>query len=112
MSSWISTYALFESQIQVGYNPEGSGAGITDFQGQRVNFGESDLPLQASNISLLPSGTTALTIPISASAVVPAYNIPLAGGTTVANGLNFTGSILAQIFLGTITNWDNPKFKT
>ena len=93
----------------VSYNPEGSGAGISDLQGQRVNFGESDLPLQTADISGLPSGTTALTIPISASAVVPAYNIPLTGSTTVASGLNFTGSILAQIFLGTITNWNDPQ---
>jgi phosphate ABC transporter phosphate-binding protein len=66
------------------------------------------LPLQSSDISGLPSGTTVLTIPVSASAVVPAYNIPLGSGT-VGNDLNFTGSILAQIFMGTITNWNDPQ---
>ena len=108
MQSWVSAYGLFEPQIQVNYNSEGSGAGILDFNGQRVNFGESDLPLQTADIAGIPSGFTALTVPISASAVVPAYNIPITGGS-LGNGLNFTGSILAQIFLGTITNWNDPQ---
>jgi phosphate transport system substrate-binding protein len=111
MSVWIPAYAQVEPQIAVNYNAEGSGAGIIDFQGQRVDFGESDLPLQSSDIAKLPSGTTALTIPISASAVVPAYNIKLTNGSYCQNGLNFTGSVLAQIFLGNITTWNDPQIQ-
>ena len=100
-----------QSKVQVNYNPVGSGAGITDFQGGIVDFGETDVPLQAADIAGLPSGTTALTIPISASAVVPAYNIQLNNGSFCQNGLNFTGTVLANIFLGTITKWNDAAIQ-
>ena len=44
-----------------------------------------------------------MTVPESISAVVPAYNIP-----GLSNGIHFTGNVLAQIFLGTITQWNDP----
>ena len=47
--------------------------------------------------------STAVVVPESISAVVPAYNIP-----GISNGLKFTGPVLAQIFLGTITMWNDP----
>jgi phosphate ABC transporter phosphate-binding protein len=97
--------------VQVNYNAVGSGTGITYFQQGTVDFGESDMPLQASDIANLPTGTTALTIPISASAIVPAYNIVLNNGSLCQNGLNFTGTVLANIFLGTITKWNDPSIQ-
>jgi phosphate transport system substrate-binding protein len=109
MQTWIPAYEQAYGQIQASYNSVGSGTGITQFQQLLTNFGETDVPLQASEISGLPSGTTALTIPISASAIVPAYNIQLINGSTCQNGLNFTGSVLANIFLGTITKWNDPQ---
>jgi len=109
MSVWQGAYAAVEPQITVNYNPQGSGAGITAFQQKIVDFGESDAPMTATQYGALPSGTTALTIPISASAVVPAYNLKLANGTVCKNGLNFNGTVLANIFLGTITNWNDPQ---
>ena len=39
---------------------------------------------------------------------MPAYNLKLLNGTTMPNGLNFTGAVLANIFLGTITTWNDP----
>lgn len=111
MLQWIPAYNLQMSQIHVTYNAVGSGTGITNFQGQTVDFGESDAPMTAAQYSGLPSGTTALTIPISASAVVPAYNLKLANGSMCQNGLNFTGSVLANIFLGTINKWNDPAIK-
>ena len=99
MSVWTVAYNQAESKVQVNYNAVGSGAGIVDFQGQTVDFGESDVPLQASDISGLPSGTTALTIPIAASAVVPAYNIKLNNGSYCQNGLNFTRHNSSKHFL-------------
>ena len=108
MQTWIPAYQIVQSQIQVTYNPVGSGTGITQFKSQLTNFGETDVPLQSSDISGLPSGTTALTIPISASAVVPAYSIQLSNGSYCQNGLNFTGTVLANIFLGTINRWNDP----
>ena len=111
MSVWQPAYQQAMSQITVNYNPVGSGAGITQFSQQVVDFGESDAPMTAAQYNGLPSGTTALTIPISASAVVPAYNLKLVNGSACQNGLNFTGSVLASIFLGTITTWNDPAIQ-
>jgi len=108
MQEWIPAYNLGMSQIHVTYNAVGSGTGIQNFQAQTVDFGESDAPMTAAQYNALPSGTTALTIPISASAVVPAYNLKLINGSTCQNGLNFTGTVLANIFLGTISKWNDP----
>jgi phosphate ABC transporter phosphate-binding protein len=109
MTVWQGAYGSAEPQITVNYNPVGSGTGITDFTKQLEDFGESDAPMTAVQYAALPSGTTALTIPISASAVVPAYNLKLANGTVAQDGLKFTGAVLADIFLGTITKWNDPK---
>ena len=108
MADWQVAYNQYQPKVEVNYNAVGSGQGITDFQGGVNNFGESDAPLQTADIAKLPAGSTALTIPISASAVVPAYNLKLLNGTTMPNGLNFTGAVLANIFLGTITTWNDP----
>jgi phosphate ABC transporter phosphate-binding protein len=67
--------------------------------------------MTAAQYTALPSGSTALTIPISASAVVPAYNLKLANGSLCQNGLNFTGTVLANIFLGTISTWNDPAIQ-
>ncbi|HUK85881.1 MAG TPA: phosphate ABC transporter substrate-binding protein PstS [Candidatus Acidoferrum sp.] len=111
MSVWQGAYGSAEPQITVNYNAEGSGAGITDFKNQVVNFGESDAPMTAAQYTALPSGTTAITVPISASAVVPGYNLKLVNGSVCQNGLNFTGSVLANIFLGTVTTWNDPSIQ-
>ena len=109
MQTWASTYQLIQTKVEITYNPVGSGTGITYFQQSLSNFGETDVPLSSSNIAGLPSGTTALTVPISASAIVPAYNIQLVNGSNCQTGLNFTGTVLANIFLGTITKWNDPQ---
>jgi len=112
MNEWIVAYNQYQPKVQVSYGGGGSGKGISDFQGSLNNFGETDAPLQASDIANLPSGSVALTIPIAASAVVPAYKITLANGTTLANGLNFNGQVLSGIFNGTITTWNDNAIKS
>jgi len=108
METWISVYMTqVEPQISITYNAVGSGAGVTDFVVDGLgNFGESDAPLTAAQYAEVPSGQTVLTIPITASAVVPAYNLGEGSSTPT---LNFTGPILAEIFIGNITNWDSPQ---
>jgi phosphate transport system substrate-binding protein len=104
MSSWTFAYGQVEPGVQVNYASVGSGAGITDITQQTVDVGATDAPLSSAQYSALPSSAgTLVTIPESISAVVPAYNLP-----GIKNGLNFTGSVLAQIFLGTITQWNDP----
>jgi phosphate transport system substrate-binding protein len=108
METWEYVYTTqVEPQISITYNAVGSGAGVTDFVVDGLgNFGESDAPMSAAQYAEVPSGKTVLTLPITASAVVPAYNLG-EGSSTPA--LNFTGPILAEIFMGNITNWDSSQ---
>ena len=102
MSSWTFAYQQVTGG-QVNYAAVGSGAGISQITANTVDFGESDAPLTAAQYGALTAGTTLLTIPVSDSAVVPAYNVP-----SIGNGIQFTGAVLAQIFLGKITQWNDP----
>ena len=93
------------------YDSIGSGAGIAQITAGTVNFGASDAPLTAAQYAGLPSGSTLVTIPESASGIVPAYNLPgiFAASAKPVLHLNFTGNVLAEIFYGTITTWNDPR---
>jgi phosphate transport system substrate-binding protein len=112
MTVWIPAYSAVEPKITVNYNPVGSGTGITNFQNGLEDFGETDAPMTASQYSAISSGKTAITIPITASAVVPAYNVKLTNGSACQNGLNFTGAVLGNIFDGNITVWNDPQIQS
>jgi phosphate transport system substrate-binding protein len=104
MQDWINTYGFVQPNIQITYNAIGSGKGISGISTGLFNFGDSDAPLTAAQYATLPSGSNLLTIPVSDSGILPAYNIP---GITAH--LNFTGNVLAEIFYGTITQWNDPR---
>jgi phosphate transport system substrate-binding protein len=100
-SKWSQVYAEAEG-VQVNYQSIGSGGGIRQFIARTVDFGASDLPM--TDEQLARAGGAVLHIPTVAGAVVPVYN--LAG---VKAGLSFSGELLAAIFLGRITRWDDPQ---
>lgn len=102
MATWQFAYQQATGG-QVNYSPIGSGGGIQQITAKTVDFGESDAPLTTAQYSGLPAGTTLLTIPISDSGVVPAYNLP-----NVTAHIDFTGDLLAKIFLGQVTMWNDP----
>ena len=104
MEAWINTYAFVQPNIQVSYQAVGSGTGIKDITSGLVTIGESDAPLSVTQYAGLPSGSNLLTIPISDSGIIPAYNLP---GVTAH--LNFTGNVLAEIFYGSITMWNDHR---
>ena len=87
----------------VNYNGVGSTAGIQAITGQTVDYGASDAPLNPAQRAAAPG---LLILPESAGAVVPVYNVP-----GLLQPIQFTGSILAQIFMGNITNWGDPALK-
>jgi phosphate transport system substrate-binding protein len=86
--------------VQINYQGVGSGQGISSFTSKTVDFACSDAPLTDSQRAAAPN---ALHIPETIGAITIAYNLP--GITT---GLKLTGTVLANIFLGTITNWNDP----
>jgi len=88
--------------IQVNYQSVGSGAGISQLTHKTVDFGASDAPMNAEQEQA--AGGRVLHIPVTAGAVVISYNLP-----EVKDTLKFTPSILAGIFLGKITKWNDPQ---
>jgi phosphate transport system substrate-binding protein len=101
MDQWATSYW---NGAAVTYDSAGSSAGIGAITAKTVDYGASDAPLDPAQVAAMPSPV--LTIPESAGGVVPIYN--LAGVTT----LNFNGSVLAQIFDGTLTNWNNTPLQS
>jgi phosphate ABC transporter phosphate-binding protein len=101
MDQWATSY--WTGSI-LTYDAAGSSAGIQAVSTKVVDFGASDAPLTAAQRTAAPG---ILTIPESAGGVVPIYNIP-----NLKAALNFNGSVLAQIFDGQITNWNNTALQT
>ena len=84
----------------VNYQAIGSGGGIKNITAHAVDFGASDAPMNAAEMAAAPG---ILHIPTVAGAVVIAYNIP-----GVGPGIQLTPTVIADIFLGRITKWNDP----
>ena len=90
------------SGIQINYQSVGSGAGISQLTAKTVDFGATDAPMNGKQDSALSS--PAIHIPVTAGAIVLSYNLP-----EVKTQLQFTPAVLADIFLGNITTWNDAK---
>jgi phosphate transport system substrate-binding protein len=99
-SKWFSEYAA-KTGVQINYQPIGSGGGVKQFTEGTVDFGASDAPLSDEELSKLKS--PAFHIPTVLGAVVMTYNLP-----EVTKPLNLTGDVIANIYLGKITKWNDP----
>lgn len=101
-SKWFSEYHNAHPDVEINYQPIGSGGGIRQVTAGTVDFGASDGPMTDQQLADYKNGKL-YHIPTVLGSVVPAYNIP---------GLNsevrFTGPVLANIFLGKITSWNDP----
>jgi phosphate transport system substrate-binding protein len=86
--------------LKVNYQSVGSGAGISQLTAKTVDFGASDAPMNGKQDSAL--STPAVHIPVTAGAVVLSYNLP-----DVKDTLLLTPQVLADIFLGKITKWND-----
>jgi phosphate transport system substrate-binding protein len=99
-SKWFSEYHKVHADVQVNYQPIGSGGGIRQVLAGTVDFGASDMPM--TDKQLQEAKTKILNIPTVLGADVPAYNVP---GVTAE--LKFTPEALAGIFLGKISKWND-----
>jgi phosphate transport system substrate-binding protein len=106
-SQMFTTYANTGCKIQVNYQPVGSGAGINQLIAQTVDFGATDSPMTDAQLAQSTNGPV-LHIPITIGAPAVAYNLPSLSADT---HLKFTGAVLANIYLGKITFWDDPAIK-
>jgi len=99
MSKWSADYNA-ATQNRVNYQSIGSGGGIAQIKAATVDFGSSDAPLKAEDLAA--SGL--FQFPSVSGGIVPVVNIP---GLEMGK-IRFTGPILADIFLGKVTNWNDP----
>jgi len=97
---WFQEYKN-ATGVQVNYQAIGSGGGIKNITAHAVDFGASDAPMNAAEMAAAPG---ILHIPTVAGAVVVAYNIP-----GVGPGIHLTPTIIADIFLGKVTKWNDPQ---
>jgi phosphate transport system substrate-binding protein len=106
-SKWFDEYHKQHPDVEINYQSKGSGAGIRQLTEGTVDFGASDGPMTDEQIKAVKDkrGIDVLHIPTVLGAVVPAYNV---GG--VNGEIKFSGELLANIFLGKVTNWDDPAF--
>src|SRR3954464_13501296 len=100
-SKWFSEYNKLHPNIEINYQSIGSGGGIRQITNQTVFFGATDGPM--TNDQMLAAPSKILHFPTVLGADVPVYNFP-----GVKGPLKFTGALLADIFLGKVTKWNDP----
>jgi phosphate transport system substrate-binding protein len=99
-SKWFSKYHDAHPDVQFNYQSIGSGGGIRQVLAGTVDFGASDGPM--TDEQLAQAKTKILHVPTVLGAVVPAYNV-----SGISGDLKFTPELLAGIFMGRITNWND-----
>jgi phosphate transport system substrate-binding protein len=109
-SKWFSEYQAAHPGVEINYQSIGSGGGIRQVTAGLVDFGATDGP--ATDEQLAGSKSKLIHLPTVMGAVVPVFNVP------GINDLKFSADVLADIFLGKISNWndgriakDNPGVK-
>lgn len=104
-SKWILEYQKLHPEIEINYEPVGSGEGIVEITNGTIDFGASDAPMNDTQRAQYRRryDMEILHFPTVLGADVPTYNIP-----GIAAELQFVPAALAGIFLGTITKWNDP----
>jgi phosphate transport system substrate-binding protein len=100
LTKWSATYAA-SSGNQLNYQSVGSGAGIAQIKAGTIDFGASDAPMSSADLQKFGLGQ----FPLVVGGIVPVVNI--AG--VQPDQIKLDGATLAEIFLGTIKNWNDPK---
>ncbi len=101
-SKWFSDYAQ-RTGVKINYQSIGSGGGIRQLSEQTVDFGASDSPMSDQELASAKGGPI-LHFPTVMGAVVITYNLP-----TLNRPLNLSGDVIADIFSGKITRWNDAR---
>lgn len=100
-SKWFAEYSAAHPGVQINYQSIGSGGGIKQVTSGLVDFGASDMPM--TDEMLAASKVKLIHFPTVLGAVVPVYNVP------GVSDLRFSGDVLADIYLGKISNWNDAR---
>ena len=98
---WFSQFGNDNPGVKVEYQSLGSGAGVRNFIQKQVDFGASDAAMTDEEIAQVPDGV--VLVPLTAGSIALAYNVP-----NVSEGLKLSRDVYSGIFLGEITNWNDP----
>jgi len=101
-SKLFSEYNKMNPGVKINYSSVGSGTGIKQISDKSTDFGASDAPMNDKQLAEAKGGEL-LHIPMTLGAVVPIYNVP-----GVTKTLVFSGPVLADIYRGKITSWNDP----
>ena len=101
-SKWFSEYNQLHPNVKINYQSIGSGGGIRQVTDGTVDFGASDVTMTDAQIN--GAKVKVMAIPTVLGAVVPVYNIP-----GINKELNFSGDVIADIYLGKITKWNDGR---
>ena len=101
-NKWFTEYAAAHPSVKINYQSIGSGGGIRQVSDGTVDFGASDAIMTNDQISQAKVKT--MMLPTVLGAVVPIYNIP-----GVNQELNFSGEVIADVYLGKIAKWNDPR---
>ena len=101
---WLNEYTKLNPKIRIDYQSIGSGGGIKQIQAQTVDFGASDAPMTDAEMKGAPGEL--VHIPTVLGAVVLTYNLE-----GISKPLRFSPEVIADIFLGKITKWNDARIK-
>src|SRR5262249_53166169 len=108
MKKWAGLYKD-KKGVEVDYALKGSGNGIQQMTAKTYHFGCTDAPMNEGEIKKANEvGGEVLHIPLVFGAVVAVYNLPALKGK---EPIKFTGPVLADIFLGKISKWNDPALQ-
>ncbi|GLS84079.1 phosphate ABC transporter substrate-binding protein PstS [Paraferrimonas haliotis] len=100
-SKWFRDYSRATDGVRVDYQAKGSGAGISDFTNQVVDFAGSDAAMNDSELAAVNNG--AVLLPITAGEIVLTYNLP------GVSKLKLPRDVYPLIFTGEISKWNDPR---
>ncbi len=101
-SKWFYEFSQQKGGLKINYQPIGSGGGIRQVSDGTVDFGATDGPMTDEQMKSAKVKT--MHIPTVLGAVVPVYNLK-----GVSKELNFSGDVIAAIYMGEIKNWNDPR---
>jgi phosphate transport system substrate-binding protein len=101
-AKWFNDYAA-QTGVKINYQSIGSGGGVRQFQEQTVDFGATDAPMSDDEIAKAKGGLVQ-HYPTVLGADVVSYNLP-----EVTQPLRLTGEVVADLFLGKITKWNDQR---
>jgi len=107
IQQWTVEYNKLNPSVTINYNAIGSGAGIQQITAKTVDFGASDAPLNDKQLAGAPG---LVLFPETLGGVAVTYNLAPFGISNTTT-LNFNGFVLASIYYGNITKWNDPAIQ-